>query len=243
MHDVMSNMELHLAAAEGYEKTGTTVALDGTEDHFIVREAADFWNDLHMREKIDAAVAEVREEVRAGRLSWTLPHILRLIKPYPKHRKTDEVLEKMKDDTWIEEGQASFVGEGGDAADEHQDDEAGAFTDGEEPTDASAVADEDGHGEDSDASAVADEDWGTAAETAGGCAEADADQPAVAELDEAAHENLRRSQELIATLQASIAALRASGAIKPAIDLENEIRKEKRRMRTRSKETVRSCSR
>ena len=68
---MLSSKEMHLRAAEGYLKTGMTVALDGTEDLFIVREAGQFWSDLQMRSKINSAVAEVRGEARAGRLSWT----------------------------------------------------------------------------------------------------------------------------------------------------------------------------
>ncbi len=42
MHGVLSRRALHLGAADGYKKTGMTVALDGTLDHEIVREAAVF---------------------------------------------------------------------------------------------------------------------------------------------------------------------------------------------------------
>ena len=68
---VLSSMEMHLRAADGYLKTGMTVALDGSQDLWIVREAAQFWNELQMRDKINSAVAEVREEARAGRLRWS----------------------------------------------------------------------------------------------------------------------------------------------------------------------------
>ena len=64
MIDVLSNMSLHYDAADGYIKTGLRVPLDdASQDQFIVREAAAFWKELNMRQKIDAAVAEVREEV------------------------------------------------------------------------------------------------------------------------------------------------------------------------------------
>ncbi len=39
MADVLSDTALHLRAAEGYKKTGTTVALDGSQDEEIVRGA------------------------------------------------------------------------------------------------------------------------------------------------------------------------------------------------------------
>ena len=41
MIKVLSNVSLHLHAADGY-KNGATVKLDGTEDHLIVREAGEF---------------------------------------------------------------------------------------------------------------------------------------------------------------------------------------------------------
>ena len=72
MHDVLTNMSLHYNAAEGYIKTGMNVALDGSQDQFIVREAGVFWQELQMRAKINSAVAEVREEVAAGRLGWSV---------------------------------------------------------------------------------------------------------------------------------------------------------------------------
>ena len=51
MIEVMSDVNLHLKATAGYKMTGTTNALDGTEDHLINREAEIFWNELGMREK------------------------------------------------------------------------------------------------------------------------------------------------------------------------------------------------
>ncbi len=61
MHEVLSNKALHLHAADGYKKTGMTVALDGSEDHEIVKEARDFWIEQGMRDKVNSAVAEVRD--------------------------------------------------------------------------------------------------------------------------------------------------------------------------------------
>ena len=71
MVEVLSDMSLHHAAAEGYVKTGLRVSLDdSSQDHFIVREAATFWKELDMRKKVSSTVAEVREEVKQGRLTW-----------------------------------------------------------------------------------------------------------------------------------------------------------------------------
>ena len=70
MAEVLSGTAVHLDAAEGYKHTGATVALDGFEDHLIVREAGRHWADLNMRARINTAVAQVKEELRAGRLAW-----------------------------------------------------------------------------------------------------------------------------------------------------------------------------
>ena len=99
MVDVLSNMELHLNAAKGYLRTGMTVDLDGLQDQEIVREAGAFWTELGMRAKISSAVAEIREEHSAKRLSWNVEDIKRIIKPYPINKKADAVLRNMEDDT------------------------------------------------------------------------------------------------------------------------------------------------
>ena len=44
-------------ASEGFKRTGITVALDGTEDLEIVREAGEFWKIC--LEKVAPAVAEL----------------------------------------------------------------------------------------------------------------------------------------------------------------------------------------
>ena len=98
MVDVLSNMALHLHAAKGYLKTGLTVDLDGLQDQEIVREAGAFWTELGMRAKINSAVATVREEHNAKRLSWNMEDIQRIIRPYPKNKTVEATLRKMEDD-------------------------------------------------------------------------------------------------------------------------------------------------
>ena len=51
MMEVLRDPQLHLHAADGYQKTGANVALDGSEDHLIVREAGEFFRRLNLREK------------------------------------------------------------------------------------------------------------------------------------------------------------------------------------------------
>ena len=91
MIDVMSEPQLHRTAAKGYKLTGTTVALDGSEDSEIKREAKEFWFELGMRKHIDAAVADVEARYRAGTLTWDYETVQSLITPYPKRGHLDEL--------------------------------------------------------------------------------------------------------------------------------------------------------
>ena len=79
MIEVMSDPDLHLLASKGYKYTGTTVALDGSEDNMICREAKDFWQELGMRELINSAVAEVETKWKAGALPWTYATVKSLV--------------------------------------------------------------------------------------------------------------------------------------------------------------------
>ncbi len=84
MIEVMSDKALHLLASKGYKYTGTTVALYGSEDNMICREAKDFWQELGMRQLINAAVAEVETKFKAGLLPWTYKTVRSLIPDYPR---------------------------------------------------------------------------------------------------------------------------------------------------------------
>ena len=68
MIQVMSDMNLHLVASEGYKYTGTTNALDGSEDRSITREAGRFWKERGMSKKRDDAVKDVTARFEAGLL-------------------------------------------------------------------------------------------------------------------------------------------------------------------------------
>ena len=53
MVEVLSDMSLHHAVADGNIKTGLRVSFDNSsQDHLIVREAATFWKELSMRQKM-----------------------------------------------------------------------------------------------------------------------------------------------------------------------------------------------
>ena len=104
MYEVLKEEGLHLDAAAGYKKTGQTVALDGSEDPLICREAGIFWNEpttdgyADMRSKLNHELAAVADEFEAGGLPWCRYSVERLISPYPARPDVDDVLENMGED-------------------------------------------------------------------------------------------------------------------------------------------------
>ena len=228
MHAVAGSIALHLQAADGYKKTGMTVALDGTEDHEIVREASIFRMELRMREKINSAVADVREEVAAGRLPWTRDNVQRLIKPYPKHSKVDAILEKMQDDTLLDEGERPYQEEdgGGSATDEDDDGQS-------EGEGAPGAADDADMSELPETPAAAGEETPAVAGTS---AVAEMPAPSAIDVSPDVAENITRSQQLIATFESAIESFKSVGAMHAVVNMECEIRKERRRMRGVCKE-------
>ena len=121
MIEVMSDLSLHLKASKGYKYTGTTVALDGTEDIKICREAKDFWQELGMRKIIDSAVAEVEDEYKAGRLPWMYKTVQSLITPYPRTGHLDELKVGQDDEATPDPDGVPWEAE----KDENEGDEAG----------------------------------------------------------------------------------------------------------------------
>ena len=91
MIEVMSDRDLHLTASRRFKYTGTTVALDGSEDRMICREAKDFWQELGMRQLINSAVAEVETKFKDGCLPWTYKTVRSLITPYPRRGHLDVI--------------------------------------------------------------------------------------------------------------------------------------------------------
>ena len=76
---------LHADAAQGFKKVGVTNALDGADDDLVCREARSYWDRLCMKEQRASAVADVDEEVQAGRLRWTYKDVYSVISDHP-HR-------------------------------------------------------------------------------------------------------------------------------------------------------------
>ena len=221
MAELLSDTRLHLEAADGFKKTGATVALHGREDHMIVREAGQHWKDLHMRERIDREVAQVKEEVRAGRLKWTKEGVLSLITPYPARKDVDEALARMEDNNDVEvagdedsKEQPAVAGEG---------DEESESDDDEEQTEEQPAA----AGEEQPAVAAEGDEI-----VFDGCGQRGvATDVAVPELTEPQAEILLRSQVLVQGYRESREEMMKLGAMRSVVHLDNEIRKELRRQR------------
>jgi hypothetical protein len=118
MLDVLMDSRLHTDAAEGYKRVGQSVALDGSEDIFICREAGVFWREPtvdgypSMRPKIDDELAAVAEEFESTGLVWSQAAVQNLILPYPPRRKADAILAKLGEDFYHDDVHALDVGEG-----------------------------------------------------------------------------------------------------------------------------------
>ena len=98
MCEVMSKKDLHLKAADSYKWTGTTNALDGSEDELIAGDARQFWGELNMRQEVDEAMTEVEEEWKAGNLKWTFKDVYSLVGEYPRRGQMDEWRPGMDDE-------------------------------------------------------------------------------------------------------------------------------------------------
>ena len=216
MHDVLSQKRLHLNAARGFKYTGATVALDGSEDHMIVREAGDFFRSLTMRPKINQACENVREEARAGRLTWEKADVKRLIGRYPARAEYDAILKRIGDHAWLEEGDTPYLSDG-EQQDSSCDDASSEETN--EGTEAVAIQEQRATATDS------------ALDVGEACSES------VLELTAGQAEDHHRSQTLIHILSQAREACREVGAVSSAVHLENDIRKERRRIREVARES------
>ena len=118
MFDVMSNMKLHLAAADCFEKAGLRANLDGSNESIIEKEAGEFWREMDMTTTIINIVKGVEEECRSGRLLWNQAAVKGLITPYPAHKRHDDVLAN-HGDYWrkYEEDEKMYVEDGDDSYD------------------------------------------------------------------------------------------------------------------------------
>jgi hypothetical protein len=130
MIDAWSNPQLHLSAVAGFKKTGITNALDGSEDHLIVREAKHFWRSLRMDSQRQSAIHDVEVEVEQGRLQWTFQSIYSIIADFTAVGCLDKLLEFQDDEVGVELDSKEVLWDEEIIEDEEEQDFHG---DGEEP--------------------------------------------------------------------------------------------------------------
>jgi hypothetical protein len=131
MIDVWSNPQLHLSAVAGFKKTGITNALDGSEDHLIVREAKHFWRSLRMDSQRQSAIHDVEVEVEQGRLQWTFQSIYSIIADFTAVGCLDKLLEFQDDEVVVELDSKEILWD--EEIIEDEEEEQDFHGDGEEP--------------------------------------------------------------------------------------------------------------
>ena len=115
---VWCQAKLHKQATAGFKRVGVTNALDGSEDQEISREARTFWDDGNMKAERASAVADVDDEVDAGRLKWTYGDVYRLICEHPKRGHVDVQADDEGDEDDDDDGNAGWIDEGDEDDDE-----------------------------------------------------------------------------------------------------------------------------
>ena len=85
MAAVWHNPALHSAVADGFWKTGQANALDGSQDHRIIKEARAFWDESQMWRRRAEAIHDVDVEFGSGRLAWSHQDVARLVVAFPTH--------------------------------------------------------------------------------------------------------------------------------------------------------------
>jgi hypothetical protein len=232
MWQVLSDPKLHEQAAKGYKSVGQSVALHGQEDALICREAGIFWrekttdNYLTMRPKINDELTAVAEEVKSGGLPWTLKDVKRLIKPYPKNKKVDKILANLGEDFYHDDLQ-NLDGAGDDdikGEDDEGDGGSGSEVAEENQEEPYSSSDED-HEEDKsghvDAAVAGD------CENTCGVEHESLGVP----LSAAQADSVHQTHGTIATLEASIDNLKATGAVRAIQGLERELQNQRRKER------------
>ena len=136
MCEVWQDERLHEGAREGYWRVGQKNALDGSQDHLIVREAQDFWQSLGMPRERARECQIVEEEFRAGRLRWDIDGVYSLVEAFPKTGILDTTVEHQDDEV--------VVPSDGEAPDATTDEES------QEDQDTDSGADDGGHEEGDD---------------------------------------------------------------------------------------------
>ena len=243
MLGVLSDPALHIHASKGFKKVGHAVDLHGAEDLLICREAGELWNEQttdgypNMRAKIDAELRELKEEFDSGGLTWSERDVKRLITPYPKHEKVDQVLENLGEDFYH------------DSVHRLHDDVVPAVAAGTDTAELSAVATVDADAQTGESDSTSnDADSNDEREDFSTLAVAGDDLPAVAAIEAKAHwedralvctdadAQVKLVMDRIHALQGHLEGLRVVGCIGDLQCLELELRKERRKLRALTQE-------
>ena len=89
---------LHIRGSGGFKSVGAAVALDGSEDHLVTREAKQVWDDVNMKSAREEALCDVATEFRAGRLQWAFNQVYELVCDYPQRGALDRLAELQDDE-------------------------------------------------------------------------------------------------------------------------------------------------
>ena len=223
MLEVLSDPALHMRASEGYKKVGQSIDLYGREDEMICREAGTFWNEQttdgfpSMRQKIDVELAAVADEFQSQGITWCERDVMRLITPYPSHRKVDKVLNAVGDNFYHDDihclVDASAVAEGPDEA-----------------RDSSSDGDDDDDESDAPADHIPAAVAGEGAQAVG-CVELKDSCVESAPLSAGEADAVHHVKATIAGLEATIEGLRDIGSVRGVQCIEAELAKERRKAR------------
>ena len=146
-------------------------------------------------------------------------------------KKTDAILRKMEDDTWIPEGECAYAEEGEGKSDDSEDEEGSEKElneEEEEAADLAALFAISGSGDTEDVRSSGYDDVEVV--DVNSCGEA----PSIGCATKA--DALTQSQTLIAVLETAMWSLKEVGAQGAVAQITNDIRKEKRRARASSRE-------
>ena len=236
MFEVLSDVELHKKAAEGFKKVGQSVDLHGKEDCLICREAGVYWNEettdgyLTMRGRIDAELAAVAEEYESKRIAWCLRDVKRLIAPYPQRKEVDSVLEKLADEAYLDDihdmEDIAAVADGSDS-------------DSSDDLDMEARVEEDltHGGEHAEHNAEDNATQETTKTPTTTCDSKDDKDEAIVPLGPEQADAVHSANITIAALQDALESLRAAGCVRGLQCIEAEVAKERRRVRALSVES------
>jgi len=141
MSTLWQDRKRHTDATRGFKYNGITNALDGSEDHLIVREAKEFWQSLTLPELRSRALHDVACEIAGNRLAWNFEHVYKVVADFPDRGILDQTLEFQDDELVLEDGAGPVWEQSDDGDDVPLNEDGDGSSDGDK-------TDDDWHGED-----------------------------------------------------------------------------------------------